>query len=169
LENFSKIHTYIKDRFYLRIYSKSGLSGLCESCIVFHCSFYVSFCTQVYLFNMAQFNPATRCWPYLFKTSWCTCTWFFFIIFCWVSLTHNNAVMHVKMDAKIGKNTCTRSSFKCWNARSFWGALPPCSSHRALPGQTWGPVWPPGHLLWFLIHLLFKYKMKTLHVYHVNV
>jgi hypothetical protein len=25
--------------------SKSGLSGLCESCIVFHCSFYVSFCT----------------------------------------------------------------------------------------------------------------------------
>ena len=24
-----------------------------------------------------------------------------------------HAVMHVKMDAKIGKNTCTRSSFNC--------------------------------------------------------
>ena len=29
------------------------------------------------------------------------------------------------MDAKIGKNTCTRSSFKCWNRRSFQVSFAP--------------------------------------------
>ena len=70
----------------------------------------------------------------------------FFCKFCWVrvvvSLTHNNAVMHLKKDAKIGKNTCTRSSFKCWNPRSFRGAKSPDPPTRLCPdpaGDLGGP------------------------------
>jgi hypothetical protein len=48
--------------------------------------------------------------------------------------------MHVKKDAKIGKNTCTRSSFKCWNPRSFRGVKPLDPPTRLCPDP---PGWPP--------------------------
>jgi hypothetical protein len=50
--------------------------------------------------------------------------------------------MHLKKDAKIGKNTCTRSSFKCWNPRSFRGAKSPDPPTRLCPdpaGDLGGP------------------------------